>query len=80
MLAALPVFAQHSADEWHKLNQEAEELFRTGEYDHALGIAKKALEKTVALPNWVWPIVIGLVVGWLFQFWKKKRTLRTNTD
>ena len=53
LLATPPVFAQGAGIEWEILNQEAMELYRTGKYDRAVVVAKKALEvaeKTVG-PN-----------------------------
>jgi len=39
-----PVFAQGAGIGWDILNQEAMELYRTGKYDRAVVVAKKALE------------------------------------
>ena len=35
---------QGAGNEWDTLNQEAKELYRTGKYDRAVVVAKKALE------------------------------------
>ncbi len=53
LLATPPVFAQGAGNEWDILNQEVMELYRTGKYDRAVVVAKKALavaEKNVG-PN-----------------------------
>ena len=42
-LAAPPVFAHGAGNDWDSLNQEVMELYRTGEYDRAVVVAKKAL-------------------------------------
>ena len=39
-----PVFGQGAGNEWNNLSQEAAELYRTGKYDRAVVVAKKALE------------------------------------
>ncbi len=44
LLATPPVFAQGAGIEWDVLNQEVMELGRTGKYDRAVVVAKKALE------------------------------------
>ncbi len=44
LLTAPPVFAQGAGIEWDTLNQEVIELYRTGKYDRAVVVAKKALE------------------------------------
>ena len=47
MLFLLPtphVFAQGTDIEWDVLNQEVMELYRTGKYDRAVVVAKRALE------------------------------------
>ena len=45
LLQATPlVFAQGSGSEWNILMQEAVELYRAGEYDRGVVIARKALE------------------------------------
>ena len=44
LLATPPVFAQGAGIEWEILNQEVMELNRTGKYDRAVVVAKKALE------------------------------------
>ena len=42
--ATLPMFAQGAGNEWDNLYNEFMELYRTGKYDRALIVAKKALE------------------------------------
>ncbi len=42
--ATLPVFAQGAGSEWDILNQEVNELYRTGNYERAVVVARKALE------------------------------------
>ena len=42
--ATLPMFAQGAGVEWKKLSKEVVELYRTGKYDRAEIVAKKALE------------------------------------
>jgi len=42
--ATPPVFAQGAGIEWDILNQEAQKLHRSGNYDRAVVVAKKALE------------------------------------
>ena len=44
LLATPRVFAQGAGIEWDILNQEVMELYRTGKYDRAVVVAKKALE------------------------------------
>ena len=44
LAATTPVFAQGAGTEWDNLNQEVMELYRTGNYDRAVVVAKKALE------------------------------------
>ena len=44
LLATWFVFAQGAGVEWDILNQEVTELYRTGKYDRAVVVAKKALE------------------------------------
>ena len=45
LLLATPLaFAQSAFIQWDILNQEARELYRTGNYDRAVVVAKKALE------------------------------------
>ena len=44
LLGTPPVFAQGAGIEWEILNQEVTELYRTGKYDRAVVVAKKALE------------------------------------
>ena len=44
LLATTSVFAQGVGIEWDILNQEVMELYRTGKYDRAVVVAKKALE------------------------------------
>lgn len=44
LLATPSVFAQGAGIEWDILNQEVMELYRTGKYDRAVVVAKKALE------------------------------------
>ncbi len=44
VLVAVAVFAQGAGTEWDNLNQEVMELYRTGNYDCAVVVAKKALE------------------------------------
>ncbi len=39
-----PVFAQGAGSEWDILNQEVNELYRTGKYERAVVVARKALE------------------------------------
>ena len=39
-----PVFAQGAGAEWDILNQKVIELYRTGKYDRAVIVARKALE------------------------------------
>ena len=43
-LTAAAAYAQGAGIEWEILNQEAMELYRTGKYDRAIVVAKKALE------------------------------------
>ena len=43
-LATTPVFAQGADHEWDILNRQVKELYRTGQYDRAVVVAKKALE------------------------------------
>ena len=44
LLPAAPlVFAQGASIAWEILNQEVKELYRAGEYDRAVVVAKKAL-------------------------------------
>ena len=43
-LTAAPAYTQGAGIEWKILNQEAMELYRTGKYDRAIVVAKKALE------------------------------------
>ncbi len=43
LLAAPPVFAQDAGIEWQTLSKEVMKLHRTGEYDRAVVVAKKAL-------------------------------------
>ena len=53
LLATSFAFAQGAGNEWDILNQEVMELYRTGKYDGAVVVAKKALkvaEKNVG-PN-----------------------------
>ena len=53
LLATPSVSGQSAGNEWDILNQEAMELYRTGKYDRAVVVAKKALavaEKNVG-PN-----------------------------
>ena len=38
------VFAQGAGAEWETLNQKVMDLYRTGNYDRAVTVAKKALE------------------------------------
>jgi tetratricopeptide (TPR) repeat protein len=42
-LVAPAVFAQGGRIEWDNLNREVRELYRTGKYDRAVEVAKKAL-------------------------------------
>ncbi len=54
LLAAPVVFAQSAAVEWFTLYQEVGELYRKGNYERAIIVAKKALElaeKNVG-PDW----------------------------
>ncbi len=44
LLATPPVFAPGAGIEWDNLNQEVKELYRSGKYDRAVVVAKKALE------------------------------------
>ena len=44
LLATTSVFAQGVGIEWDILNQEVMELYRTGKYNRAVVVAKKALE------------------------------------
>ena len=44
LLGTPPVFAQGAGIEWDILNQEVQKLYRTGKYDRAVVVAKKALE------------------------------------
>ena len=44
LLATPPVFAQDAGKDWDALNKEVLELYRTGKYDRAVVVAKKALE------------------------------------
>ena len=44
MLTAMPAFSQGTGNEWEVLNQELMALYKKGEYDRAVIIAKKALE------------------------------------
>ena len=43
-LATSSAFAQGAGLEWEILNEEVKELYRTGKYDRAVAVAKKALE------------------------------------
>ena len=43
-LTAAPAYAQGAGIEWETLNQEATDLYRAGQYDRAVVVAKKALE------------------------------------
>ncbi len=42
--ATLPVFAQGAGIEWDILSQEVAELYRTGKFERAVVVARKALE------------------------------------
>jgi tetratricopeptide (TPR) repeat protein len=44
LLSTSQVFAQGAGIEWDTLNQEVMELYRTGDYDRAVTVAKKALK------------------------------------
>ena len=44
LLSTSSVFAQGAGIEWDILNQEVMELWRTGNYDRAVTVAKKSLE------------------------------------
>ncbi len=44
LLATPPVFAQGAGIEWDILTQEVMKFYRTGNYDRAVVVAKKALE------------------------------------
>ena len=44
LLASSSVFAEGAGIEWDILNDEVNELYRTGKYDFAVVVAKKALE------------------------------------
>jgi len=44
LLTTPPVCAQGAGIEWDILNQEVTELYRGGEYDRGVVVAKKALE------------------------------------
>ena len=43
-LTAAPAYAQGAGIEWETLNQEVTDLYRAGQYDRAVVVAKKALE------------------------------------
>ena len=44
LLCIAPVFAQGAGSEWETLNREVTELYRAGNYDRAVVVAKKALD------------------------------------
>ncbi|PJB96305.1 MAG: hypothetical protein CO080_03560, partial [Nitrospirae bacterium CG_4_9_14_0_8_um_filter_70_14] len=43
-LTAAPAYVQGASIEWETLNQEVTDLYRAGQYDRAVVVAKKALE------------------------------------
>jgi hypothetical protein len=45
-LTASPAFSQGGGAEWDKLNQEAMSLYKKGQYDRAVVVARKARSKS----------------------------------